>query len=67
MPLPADSLESLYIHCSGPAMTVRHKHNNFYKAAGWKGYLQLQDVKAMEDTCDSDMHESHSVEHSLPY
>lgn len=40
-------------------MTVRHKHNNFYKAAGWKQYLKLQVVKATEDTCDSNMREDY--------
>lgn len=50
-PLPVNSLESLSTHCSGPAMTVRHKHN-FYK---------LQVVKAMEGTFDSDMHEDYSL------
>lgn len=68
-PLPTDSLGSLYIHCSGPAKII--KHNNFHKAAGWN--LQ-QVVRAMENPCDSDMHEtthcsegSHSGEYSLPY
>lgn len=68
-PLPTDSLGSLYMHCSGPAKII--KHNNFHKAAGWN--LQ-QVVRAMENPCDSDMHEtthcsegSHSGEYSLPY
>lgn len=68
-PLPADSLGSLHIHCSGPAKII--KHSNFHKAAGWN---VLQVVKAMENPCDSDMHEtthcserSLSGEYPLPY
>lgn len=67
-PLPTGSLGSLYIPCRGPAKII--KHNNFHKAAGWN---LLQVVKAMENPCDSDMHEtthcsegSHSGEYSLP-